>query len=53
MVYFAMLASVVTLIALLELALLGQPPKHCHYLVPVAGKPHVYSCSEHPRPVRP
>lgn len=28
-----------------------QPPYHCRYLVPVKTVPHVYACSEYPRPM--
>jgi hypothetical protein len=49
----AAIFSVLTLVLILELFAIGQPPKHCRYFVPVHGKPGIYSCSEHPRPVNP
>ena len=43
--------SLATFILVLEVFLIGQPPKHCHYFVPVKAHPGIYSCSEYPRPL--
>lgn len=42
--------SLLTFILVFELVALGQPPTHCHYLVPVKAHPGIYSCSQYPRP---
>jgi hypothetical protein len=45
-VVFAMIAAV----SVVELFLIGAPPRHCQYLVPIKSHPGVYGCSEYPRP---
>lgn len=51
--WLGMIFALIAAILIAELAIIGQPPKHCHYFVPVVGKPGIYSCSEYARPVKP
>jgi hypothetical protein len=47
---FAFTASLYTILIIIN-PILGYPPKHCNYIVPIKNVPGSYGCSQYPHPI--